>query len=72
MDQVRQAAGGDVETRVRTYITRPLWRMWNEATGHHPDDPPTGWVNDFSCRRVFGSETVVIESNELWSVSLKP
>lgn len=67
--QVMDARGGQSEVNVRTVISRPLWRLWLEATGSSPDDEPTDWRPDFSCRRVYGSETVVIEHPGLWAVS---
>lgn len=69
-----KAAGGGSERNVITFISRPLWRRWNATAGHPPDDPPTAWGGPSgkdrkATRWVFGSETVVVESDEYFAVS---
>ena len=71
MGQVARAAAVDSffsERDVVTYITRPLWRVWLRWAGCSEDQEPTEWIGN-STRRVFGSRTVVVESNDYASVS---
>lgn len=69
--QVTKAAAGGSELNVVTRISRPMWRMWNEANGHHPDTEPTAWLGQDLTRRVYGSETIVVDDPGLWAVSKK-
>lgn len=70
--QVQRAAEGGVETRVRTIVTRPMWRAWCRAVGLPENSKPTQWLGPAQTRRIFGSETVVVESNEMFSLSFRP
>lgn len=71
-DQVLKAVPPNGSERdVITYISRPMWRMWNGATGVHPDTEPTLWFGNEATRRVFGSETVVIDHDKAFAVSCK-
>lgn len=74
VQQVQNARGNAScdETAVRTIISRPMWRMWCVALGNDPNCDPTEWTGDFSCRRVYGSETIVVESDQLFAVSFLP
>lgn len=69
--QVARAAQGGTEQDVTTLITRPLWRTWNLAVGNHIDAPPTDWIGIEGTNRVYGSKTIIVESEELWSISKK-
>lgn len=71
ISQVFDAAKGDNEQTVVTYISRPMWREWNKATDSPVDCEPTGWVGIHETRRVYGSETIVVESDHMWSFSRK-
>jgi hypothetical protein len=69
---IRQVAkavpcGGN-EPDVRTYITRPMWKLWCIAVGIPLNAKPGPWnsVNSF---RVYGSETVIVESPHFLSWS---
>ena len=70
IDGVRKAQpkGGN-ERDVTTVITRPMWRIWNVAMNQHPDTPPTEWSPNPQCNRIFGSETIVIESEKFEAYS---
>lgn len=67
--QVSRAARGRVETEVTTIITRPMWNVFCRATGMPKNAEPTDWVGIKGTRRVFGSKTIVVESNHLASMS---
>lgn len=70
IEQVSKAVPkGRTETAVRTIISRPLWRLFNRELGHPEDVEPTGWVGIHKTHRVYGSETVVVESDKLFSFS---
>lgn len=69
--QVSATAAGDVETNVRTVITRPMWEAFCRSAGIPTDAKPTAWNGIHNTIRVFGSETVIVESEEFWSVSRK-
>jgi hypothetical protein len=60
------------ERDVTTIITRPLWRRWNRATGCNENDEPTEWLGAHNTRRIYGSETIVIDRPGLASVSFVP
>ena len=57
------------ERDVTTVITRPLWRIWNVGTNSPPDSEPTPWLWPEKCNRVYGSETIVVESEKFEAVS---
>lgn len=69
MRQVQKAAGDRVETEVRTVITRPMWKAFLRFTGAPEGTEPTAWLGIKNTHRVYGSETIVIESEDMWSVS---
>ncbi len=54
---------GGCESDVTTVITRPLWRRWCRAVGLPKNCEPTGWVGITKTRRVYGSKTIVVESD---------
>lgn len=57
------------ERDVTTVITRPLWQRWNTALGYPPDTPPSEeWIGVHT-HRVYGSRTIVIESEHEAAVS---
>lgn len=69
IEQVTKARppGGN-EQEVITVISRPMWDLWCESLGAtEPVDPSNVWSTD--CWRVYGSETVVVESTEYFSHS---
>jgi hypothetical protein len=71
--QVQLSARGSVETEVRTIISRPMWRLWNRELGDPEDSEPTEWLGIKDTNRVYGSETIVVESDALFSFSfLRP
>lgn len=56
------------ERDVTTIITRPMWRRFLRATGDEEDLEPTEWSVK-GCRRVYGSRTIVVESDRMAAVS---
>lgn len=56
------------EINVRTVITRPMWNAFCRASGIPENSTPTAWLGP-QTRRVFGSETIVVDSDEWWSAS---
>lgn len=70
MGQVAAAVpdGYGSELDVVTIITRPLWRAWNRAVGSPEDCEPTEWLGS-ETHRVYGSRTIVVESDEMRAVS---
>lgn len=56
------------ECGVTTLITRPLWRVFLREQRLPEDSEPTGWIGHGTIR-VYGSETIVVESEEMKSVS---
>ena len=69
--QVSKAAMSGSERDVITYISRPLWKLWCHAVGYPEDSEPTQWLGLHKTRRVYGSETVVLKSDLLFSVSFQ-
>lgn len=69
IDQVTRAVPeGGCERNVRTYISRPMWRLWCRFVGEPEDSEPSAcW--GIGCNRVYGSETVIAESDRLYSYS---
>jgi hypothetical protein len=76
--QVMRAAGPTPtpETEVKTYISRGMWTQFLIGTGMTlraaKKTNPTGWIGIGKTHRVYGSETIVIESPELFSWSVRP
>ena len=70
VDQVAKAAGNESERSVTTVITRPMWEAWCRATGIPEGAQPSEW-RGVGSYRVYGSETVVIESPEMAAVSFR-
>lgn len=66
-----KAASGASERNVKTYISRPLWRLFNQELGHAPDIEPTAWLGIGETHRVYGSETIVVDTPALWSASFR-
>jgi len=64
---------GKAETSVTTIITRPLWRQWCRAVGMPQNSKPTGWIGIDKTNRIYGSETIVVESKAKVAISfVKP
>ena len=68
--QVTKAANGGSELSVTTFISKPMWKRFLKAIGINESSKPTGWNGDKTIR-VYGSNTVVVDSNELFSLSVK-
>lgn len=66
--QVCSARENGVETEVVTIITRPMWNAFLRGAKMAEDSSPTVWKGSGTIR-VFGSETIVVESDEWWSAS---
>lgn len=68
VNQVAAAARscGVSEVGVRTYITRPMWKAWLRALDMPEESEPGCWHSGF---RVYGSETIVVESDAFESIS---
>ena len=64
----RAVAPGKSECSVTTLITRPMWREWCRVVGAPEDSVPTEWTGD-STLRVYGSKTVIVESEAMMAVS---
>jgi len=61
ISQVQKAANGQPETKVRTFITIPLWKRFLKAANTEYG-LPTDWnMNHDKCRRVFGSDTRLVK-----------
>lgn len=67
--QVASAANGRSEREVKTLITRPMWNAFLRSIGAKENAVPTEWRGIHRTIRVYGSETIVIESDEMASVS---
>jgi hypothetical protein len=67
--QVVRAANGRNEQCVRTVISRPMWRIFLRWVGWPEDTDPTPWLGTGKTRRVFGSDTIVVESEAFFSFS---
>jgi len=50
-------------------ITRPMWNAFLRGVGVPEDSEPTEWKGAHGTIRVWGSETIVVESQEMWSYS---
>jgi hypothetical protein len=66
--QVTKAARGRSEREVKTFITRPFWNLWCKATNIPENSVPTDWTT-VNCIRIYGSETIVVESEKFAAVS---
>lgn len=62
------ATCGANEQSVRTIITRPMWKAWCRFTVSPENSEPTAWLGKKTLR-VYGSETIVVESDVMQSVS---
>lgn len=60
---------GCAETSVTTIVSRPMWRAWCRGTGMDEDSKSTPWVGNPNTRRIYGSETVIVESEQMFAVS---
>lgn len=69
--QVAKAASGNAETSVTTIITRPMWNAFLRAVDAPCDTNPTPWLGIEKTFRVYGSETIVVEGEEMASVSFQ-
>lgn len=67
--QVAKAANGCAEHNVTTFITKPMWRAFLRATGTPVNSKPTDWIGPKETVRVYGSKTIVVDSNKLQSIS---
>lgn len=76
--QVMRAAGPTPtpETEVKTYISREMWTLFLIGTGMTRrlalKTNPTGWIGMGKTHRVYGSETIIIESDQIFSWSVRP
>jgi hypothetical protein len=61
--------GGMTEANVLTYVTRPMWEAFLRYQGLPEVTPPTPWQG-VDTVRIFGSETIIVESEEWWSLSM--
>ena len=57
------------ERDVLTYITRPMWQGFCRGCKLPENSEPSEW-NGLHTIRVYGSETRIVESSEMWSISL--
>lgn len=71
VQQVLQAAAGTDERFVTTLVTRPLWRLWMRFSELPEDDEPTDWIGFEHTRRIFGSRTIIIETDHMASDSFR-
>lgn len=71
MHQVALCAKGDAETTVRTWISRPLWEAFCRFTGAPEGQMPTPWLGIHKTHRVYGSETIVVESDAMFAICRK-
>lgn len=60
---------GKSEQNVRTWISRQMWTKWCEFTGDDPRSLPTAWSSGKECRRVYGSETIIVNKPGMWAAS---
>lgn len=58
------------ECDVRTIITKPMWKRFLRAT-KTPYGEPTVWQGK-GTRRVFGSETILVDAREQFAISYAP
>lgn len=70
INQVAKAVpDGQSEQAVTTIVTRPMWDQWCKAVGIPIGSSPTDWQLGEGCRRIYGSRTIVVESDVMASVS---
>ena len=70
IEQVESATPkGKTELDVVTLITRPLWRMWCESVGIPADSEPSKEWCGTGTKRVYGSRTIVVDSDKLAAIS---
>ena len=68
--QVTQAVpDGQSETSVTTVVSRPMWHAWCRGTGMGENSEPTAWIGNPNTQRIYGSETVVVESEKFFAIS---
>lgn len=60
---------GNSERDVTTLVTRPLWNQWLRAVGLQQNCTPSEWLGQDFTRRIYGSKTIVLESELFRSVS---
>lgn len=65
----RAVPKGGNERDVTTIITRPMMQAFCRATNEPEDSEPTDWLS-LATLRVYGSQTVIVESPAWRSVSL--
>jgi len=70
--QVTLAAKGDSELNVVTIITKPMWRAFLRACGGTDfEKGATEWLGIGATYRVYGSKTIVVDSRNMASVSMR-
>lgn len=70
IQQVQRAMPpGKTEDAVTTRISRPMWNRFCRATGMPENCKPTELRGIHNTRRVFGSRTIIVESDQEFSVS---
>jgi hypothetical protein len=57
------------ERDVVTYISRPMWKAFLRAIRKPEDSEPTDWIGFDDTIRVYGSQTIVVDSEEYFSYS---
>lgn len=68
IEGVIKAAKGRREDQVTTIITRPMWNAFCKEIGLPENSIPTEWIGKDTIR-VYGSKTIVIESDKLAAIS---
>jgi hypothetical protein len=69
-DAIQRDRGGCCpETVVTTVISRPMWDAFCRATGTPVGTAPTPWLGLGHTHRVYGSETHIMESDEMYAFS---
>ena len=71
MGQVASVVKGNAKSErdVVTLISRPMWRKWCADVGEPEDSVPGEWGKSV---RVYGSETIIVESEHDFAVSFLP
>lgn len=59
---------GGSERDVITLVSRPLWEIWCRMTDLPKDTLPSDWKKD-QCARIYGSETILVDSSDFFAVS---
>jgi hypothetical protein len=60
------------ERDVVTYVSRPMWQAFCRAANIPELSEPTLWSNDGECCRIYGSATIVVDTDKMIAVSITP